>query len=496
MHRISRVPLGERTPALAEVGEVVRVLRRIGMLQPVRPDRLVHMSGLRRWGFTMAGGFAANAKRHPHRLAVVDERRSLTFDALHRRSNALAHGLLDAASEEHTTVAMLCRNHRGFLSTTVALAKLGADGAPPNTGFGAPQLREVLARERPGGDRLRPGVPRLVQAAAPGAGFRRRPDGSTTDRTLDGLVSAETSQTRDRLGRDARSSSPQGRPEHLVACPGADEQRRSARGAVLRAAAAGGRIDGDRCVPASTPGDTRTLPSALLLDRPSFCSRRFEPPRSSRPWSRHRATVLVAVPVMLQRILDVPELTRRALDVSSLRGWPRAVPRCRAASRHRFMDTYGDVLYNLYGSTEVGVRVLATPDDLRTAPGTAGRPLRARPSRSWTGEAQPAPAGTRGHIFVGNELLFGGYTGGGTRRRVRELISTGDVGRFDPEGRLNVEGRADDMIVSGGENVFPEEVEQLLADHEAIAEVAVVGVADERFGQRLKASRRARTSDA
>ena len=97
------------------------------------------------------------------------------------------------------------------------------------------------------------------------------------------------------------------------------------------------------------------------------------------------------------------------------------------------------------------------------------------------------PRGQTGRIFVGNEMVFEGYTGGGGKEIIDGLMSTGDVGHFDADGRLFVDGRDDEMIVSGGENVFPREVEDLLADHEDVDEVAVVGVADEEFGQRLRA---------
>ena len=95
--------------------------------------------------------------------------------------------------------------------------------------------------------------------------------------------------------------------------------------------------------------------------------------------------------------------------------------------------------------------------------------------------------GQTGRIFVGNEMLFEGYTGGGSKDVIGNLMATGDVGRFDDAGRMFVEGRDDEMIVSGGENVFPKEVEDLLSRHDAVSDVAAIGVDDEDFGQRLRA---------
>jgi fatty-acyl-CoA synthase len=151
------------------------------------------------------------------------------------------------------------------------------------------------------------------------------------------------------------------------------------------------------------------------------------------------------------------------------------------------MDRFGDKLYNLYGSTEVAWATIATPEDLRAVPGTAGRPPRGTVVKLLDGDWQEVPSGASGRIFVGNEMLFEGYTGGGDKVRFGTLMSTGDVGHFDPSGRLFIDGREDDMIVSGGENVFPGEVEDLLAGVPGVREVAVVGVPDEQFGQRLRA---------
>jgi len=151
------------------------------------------------------------------------------------------------------------------------------------------------------------------------------------------------------------------------------------------------------------------------------------------------------------------------------------------------MDRFGDVLYNLYGSTEVAWATIATPKDLREAPGTAGRPPRGTIVRLLDEDGRDVGPGATGRIFVGNEMAMDGYTGGGGKQVVEGLMSSGDVGRFDDQGRLFVAGRDDEMIVSGGENVFPREIEDLLAGHEAVCEVAVLGVEDEEFGQRLRA---------
>jgi fatty-acyl-CoA synthase len=190
---------------------------------------------------------------------------------------------------------------------------------------------------------------------------------------------------------------------------------------------------------------------------------------------------------MIQRIMALPEATRRQYDTRSLRVVGLSGSPLSDRLAHSFMDAFGDVIYSLYGSTEVGWAAIATPQDLRQAPGTAGFPPRGTVVRVVDEQGHEVSVGSTGRIFVGSELLFEGYTAGESKEMLDKLMSTGDLGHLDEAGRLFVEGREDDMIVSGGENVFPQEVEELLRAHEGVADAAVIGVPDEHFGQRLKA---------
>jgi fatty-acyl-CoA synthase len=215
--------------------------------------------------------------------------------------------------------------------------------------------------------------------------------------------------------------------------------------------------------------------------------RRFDPEDTLRAVQEHRAQVLVAVPVMVQRILQLPEETLSSYDLSSLRITSLSGSTLPGEMAIEWMDRFGDTIYNLYGSTEVAYATIATPEDLRAAPGTAGRPPRGTVVRLYDEDGLEVPQGEVGRIFVGNEMAFEAYTGGGGKEVINGLMSSGDVGHLDADGRLFIDGRDDEMIVSGGENVFPREVEDLLAKHGAVADVAVIGVEDEEFGQRLKA---------
>jgi acyl-CoA synthetase (AMP-forming)/AMP-acid ligase II len=225
------------------------------------------------------------------------------------------------------------------------------------------------------------------------------------------------------------------------------------------------------------------LTVAMLLQSTLVMRRRFDAEQTLQLIEEYRADTLAAVPVMCQRILEVvAEPDTSSLRVVSLSG--SALAPTLAA---RFMDRFGEVLYSLYGSTEVAYVSIAKPRDLREAPGTAGRVVRGVTVRIVDDDDRDVEPGETGRIFAGSGMSFEGYTSGEDKSRLGALASIGDVGRIGDDGRLYVEGRDDDMIVSGGENVFPAEVEETLHGHSDVADVTVVGVEDEKFGQALVA---------
>jgi acyl-CoA synthetase (AMP-forming)/AMP-acid ligase II len=226
-----------------------------------------------------------------------------------------------------------------------------------------------------------------------------------------------------------------------------------------------------------------SLPTAAtMVLRP-----KFDPEDTLRATAEHRGRVLVVVPVMMQRILALPEEVKRRYDLSALEVTAASGSALPGELATNWMDQFGDNLYNLYGSTEVAWATVATPEDMRAAPGTAGCAPRGTVVRIVDENGEDVSPGETGRIFIGNRMAFEGYTGGGGKEHLGDLLSSGDIGHFDEEGRLFIDGRDDEMIVSGGENVFPREVEDLLADHEGVVEAAAIGVEDEEFGQRLRA---------
>jgi fatty-acyl-CoA synthase len=472
--------------------QVARTLLGTGVIQPARPDRLLRsLVSLRRWGPTPAGGYAGAAARWPDRAAIVDERGTLTFEEVHRRTNALANELARAGIREGDDVAIMCRNHRGFIDATVACSKLGAGALYLNTAFAGPQLADVIAREGPRAliydnefaGLLEQGGSELMRFVA-----WHEPGEPSADPLLEALIIAGAESDLD----------PPTEPGRVVILT-------SGTTGTPKGAA---RKQPDSLEPAAALFSKIPLRAneATMIAAPMFHSwgfahftlgvglgstlvlrRRFDPEETLRAIAEHRATALAVVPVMLQRMLELDPKTIARYDVSALRVIALSGSALPGDLALRAMDTFGEVLYNLYGSTEVAWATIATPADLRAAPGTAGRPPLGTVVKLLDEQGAEVPLGEAGRIFVGNEMIFEGYTGGGGKEILDGLMSTGDVGRLDAEGRLFVEGRDDEMIVSGGENVFPREVEDLLATHPDIEEAAVVGVSDEQFGQRLSA---------
>ncbi|GAB2768212.1 hypothetical protein GCM10027020_21370 [Nocardioides salsibiostraticola] len=440
-----------------------------------------------RWGTGPAGGFASLAARFPDRVGIIDEIGSVTFGELHHRSNALARALAELGVAEGDSVAVMCRNHRYFVETTVAAGKLGADLLYLNTAFAGRQLVEVLEREKPSVVIHDDEFTDMLTKAETEHRVLAWTDGPVDGPTIESLVKGKDEKDLKPPRRHSRiviltsgtTGTPKGAPRNEA---GIDAAVALLERVPLRA--------GDKAYIAAPLFHTwgfAHLALGMLLGSTAVLRRRFDPEEALEVVAEHRCEVMVVIPVMLQRILALPEDSLKAHDVSSLRvvtSSGSALPGGLAAT---WMDTFSDNLYSTYGSTEVAYGAIATPDDLRASPQTAGRPPAGAVVKILDEDGAEVPHGESGRIFVGNSLLFEGYTGGGHKDIVDGLMSSGDVGRIGEDGRLYVEGRDDEMIVSGGENVFPKEIEDCLSEHSAVVEVAAIGVEDENFGKRLRA---------
>jgi acyl-CoA synthetase (AMP-forming)/AMP-acid ligase II len=483
--------LAEKVAAQARNKAIAaRVLTQAGVIRPFGPVTLAGLvKTLRTWGMGVAGGFSAVALRFPERTGLVDELGELTFREIDERSNALAAALAERGVGEGDGVALLVRNHRGFVDAALAIAKLGANVLLLNTAFAAPQLGEVCERE--GAklvihdeefddlvDRAGISVPRLLAWTDSDTGPRDN---------IEDLIAAGSRAPRTPPSREGRmvilTSGTTGTPKGAPRGGGNFD----AAVALLERIPLRSGWRSHIAAPLFHTWGFAHLMLSMLLGSTAVLTRRFEPEHALKVLTEQRCDSFVVIPVMLQRILRLPQETLDSYDLSHVKVVAASGSAMPGNLSIEWMDQFGDTLYNIYGSTEVAWASVAQPKDMRAAPGTAGKPPVNTVVRLYDHDGHEVAEGETGRIFVGNSMLFEGYTGGGHKESIDGLMSSGDVGRFDSEGRLFVEGRDDEMIVSGGENVFPKEVEDCLARHDAVVEVAAIGVDDDEFGTRLRA---------
>ena len=461
---------------------------RSGGLRLIPPGRIVAvLRALERYGLLGAATVIA-AARDRDGVALIDERGALTFGELDDRTNALANEWRRRGLGPGASVAILAGNHRGFLEAVYAAGKCGAGVLLLNTGFGPTQLAEMLARE--GADLLVYDEEFVATVAdvQPGLGrFRAWADTPAAD-TLDALIER---------GEPSPPPSSGGRPKIVISTSGTTGVPKGALrsepyslipvSGLLGKVPFRGREVTECCVPLFHSMGFSHAMYAMVLGSTLVLRRHFDAEQAVASVAAHRASAMIVVPVMLRRILDLGWAALSEHDLSSLRIVFVGGSQFGAALATRALRALGPVVYNMYGSTEVAYATIATPADLAVEPGCVGGVVPGSVVKVFTADGHEAPPGTPGRIFVGNVLAFEGYTGGGTKESIQGLMATGDVGHFDAAGRLFIDGRDDEMIVSGGENVYPGEVEEALAQHPDILDVAVVGVGDEEFGQRLRA---------
>ena len=480
-------------PLFTTLYDSVDTLVRARLLAPMRPDKYVRVAlSARNEKLSNTVGFAASAIRCPHRVGLVDEIGSLTWKQLDDRCKALAAGLQLLPGARVDAVGVMCRNHRGFIEAVAAANRIGANVLLLNTSFAGPALAEVVKREN---------IDTLVYDEEFTSTVARAVEGRPDVRQLVAWT-------------DDPSAHPVTVEELIIAYLGGKPQALDRSGHLILltsgttglpkgAQHSGGGANTLTAVLNRTPwrAEETTVVAApmfhawgfsqLVLSALMACTivtrRKFDPEATLHLVDRHRATGLSIVPVMLDRIMELPAQTLDKYSCRSLRFASASGSRMRPDVVTSFMDRFGDIVYNNYNATEVGMIASATPLDLRAAPDTAGTPVDGTEIRILDLEFNEVPTGQVGTVYVRNSTLFDGYTTGSTKHYHEGFMSSGDLGRMDDDGRLFVVGRDDEMIVSGGENVYPIEVERALTGHDHVAEATVIGVDDDRYGQRLVA---------
>ena len=481
-----------RLGGVGDAVDTVAALAKAGFLAPMRPDRAVRMmAAVRSEGLSITTGFATAAQRCPKRYGLIDELGALTWGELEDRSNALAAGLQHLSDGRPKVVGVMCRNHRGFVESLVAITRIGADLLLLNTSFAGPALADVVARENvdtiiydeeftESVDRAlldRPNVRRIL------AWTDRRVPGRSVEKLIHTNLGRRPAKAYHKSRLILLTSGTTGKPK------GAKHSGGGASNLVAILRRTPWRLEETTVVAA--PMFHAWGFSQLVFASAMACTvvtrRKFDPEATLALVDRHEATGLCVVPVMFDRIMDLPDDVRRRYSGKSLRFAACSGSRMRPDVVTKFMDEFGDIIYNNYNATEAGMIATATPADLRAEPDTAGTPAEGTEIRIYDDEFEEVPVGEVGRIFVKNSTQFDGYTSGGTKDFHDGFMSSGDLGRMDDNGRLFVVGRDDEMIVSDGENVYLLEVEKTLMTHPAVAEASVLGVVDDRFGPRLVA---------
>ena len=459
------------------------VMARRGMLAPGPPHHQVNqLVALRRWGFGLAGELRQAAARSPKQVAVIDEQRGAVTYAELLAGSEKASAILQAKGfRPGQRLGLLARNHVGAIEVMTGAAAVGIDLVLMNTGLSSGQLALVAEQQE---------VVGLIHDDEFDSVASGLPDSLTVIRESDWVAEMAAAAAPQPLSPPAKGG------RTIILTSGTTG---TPKGAARRTPGGfGPLISIIERIPLHA--QDRILISAPLFHTWGYAAmqlcfalrativlqRRFDPQQAKDALEAHDCHAMFAVPVMLQRMMELPA------DPDARRRRPhlRVVATSGSAYPHgfttTFMDEYGDVLYNLYGSTEASWVCIATPQDLRRDPNTAGTPPLGTVVRILDLDDREVAPGETGRIFCGNDLVFEGYTSGSTKDFVDGLVSTGDMGHVR-DGLYFVDGRDDDMVVSGGENVYPIEVESLLIEHPAVREVSVVGVPDPEFGQRLVA---------
>ncbi|MBX9640051.1 MAG: long-chain-fatty-acid--CoA ligase FadD2, partial [Mycobacteriaceae bacterium] len=439
---------------------------------------------------------ALQARRTPHRAALIDEEGSLTYTELNDAAHAVANGLLAKGVRAGDGVAILARNHRWFVIANYGCARVGARIILLNSEFSGPQIEEVAERE---GAKLiiyDDEYTMAVSKAEPSLGKLRalgfNPDAAeqsgSTDETLAQLILHSSTAPAPKAVK---------RASFIILTSGTTGTPKGAnRSAPPTLAPIGGTLSH---VPFKA-GEVTSLPApmfhalgylhatlAVFMGSTLLLRRKFKPSLLLEDIEKYQVTAMVVVPVMLSRILDTIEQMDSKPDLSSLKIIFVSGSQLGAELATRTLKDIGPVVYNLYGSTEVAFATIAGPKELERHPSSVGTVVKGAKVKILDENGNEVRQGDVGRIFVGNALPFEGYTGGGNKQIIDGLLSSGDVGYFDEHGLLYVSGRDDEMIVSGGENVFPAEVEDLISGHPQVVEATAIGVDDKEWGARLRA---------
>lgn len=446
------------------------------LLKKLHRTRLLTFVGLYRlleaiWttGVNLMALLRIAAKLYPERLAVIDDQEELTYSKLWQQAEAVAVGLSkECGIQPRQRVAIAARNHAAAIKAIFAVSRLGADVFLVNPEMSADQVRAMEHQLQFDYYIYDPELTSVVEDLSLGhkAIPTYHPSGNSVDRmsvtppftTL--LRKVKTGKVVVMTGGTTGQPKPASRkPSLFDFLP------------PFIALLSQVHLDRYRTVYIATPIYHGFGLAALLigvtLGAQQYFTRRFDAGRACDLIAQEKIEVITLVPLMLRRMLN-----HNPQALSSLQRVLTGGAALRPALAQATLEQLGPVLFNLYGTSEAGFCILAAPELLQRQPESIGQPI--------TGvqvQIQPDGLSAKGQLCIRSAWSAGG----------KGWIKTGDLAYRDEEGNIFLCGRVDDMIVSGGENVYPLELENVLLQHPGIEAAVVLGIPDPEFGQRLKA---------
>jgi long-chain acyl-CoA synthetase len=426
-------------------------------------------------------GFYAIAAADPGRLAVIDtDGTPTTYGELLTRVNQVSHGLRARGLSDGDVVAGVLPNGIDAVVMLMATGQIGLYYVPINWHLAEPEVAYILA------DCDAKIVVTSEAYAVPGgelgtAGLAQGQPGDAPEKRALGGVMWYTSGT---------TGFPKGVQRKL---PGTDPESV----VPLFVWFFGEVVD-------LTPGDGVHLVTspmyhsapcahtqfALHFGHTVVITPRFEPEHILELVERHRVTNAMMVPTMFHRMLQLPDEVKARYDVSSLRQVIHTAAACPVAVKQGIMDWWGPVLYEYYGSTESTIAFSVKPLDWLARPGTVGRPAPTFEAKILDEDGGELPPGEPGMIYVKSSLGSFEYRKDPAKTAASmrgEWYTPGDIGYLDKDGYLFLCDRRTDLIVSGGVNIYPAEIEAALLEHPSVADVAVIGAPDEEWGHNVVA---------
>jgi fatty-acyl-CoA synthase len=452
------------------------------LLRKLHRTRLLTVPGLCRLleailttGINLMALLRVAAKLHPRRTAVIDEQERLTYPELWRQAEALAGALhTEHRIQRGQKVAIACRNHAAAIKAIFAFSRLGAHVFLVNPEMSAAQLLALEERSR--FDFYVYDDPLAGAFADPPLSSKSLPSYHPTDTSIDRLAS-RPGPRKVRLKKVKTGNivimtgGTTGQPKAASRKPSILDFLPPFVALLTRI-----HLDNYRRAYVATPiyhgFGISALFMGVILGMEMYFAKRFDAARACALIAGNRIEVVTVVPLMLQRMLS-----RDPAALSSLRCVISGAAPLSPALAREALARLGPTLFNLYGTSEGGFAIMATPEQLARKPESIGKPVRGAAVRIVNDADQEVGQKAVGRLCVRSSATTS----------KKEWIETGDLAFRDAEGDIVLCGRVDDMIVSGGENVYPVELENVLLQHPDVAAVAVVGIPDAEFGQRLKA---------